>query len=414
MSWLLLAGCGGDEVVATVDGCDGPVTRTFDAAPTWDDVSPLVAEHCVACHAEGGVAGIRLDTHAEAARWAPAIADAVADRRMPPYPGRSCPSCTTYRDARWLPDDDAAALVAWASGGAEAGEGPDTPLTAEAPLHLGSPDETWRLPAPYTPDPARLDDYHCFRLDAGAASGRFVTALEVLPDQLSEVHHVLVYATVDAAGDLAAAALDEDVDGDGTGDGWRCDGGPGVPTALLGGWAPGTGVLAYPADTGLLLPEGREIVVQIHYNTGNGVTPDRTAIALGLADTVPHPAQFFPIAAVDELVLPPGEPAVEVSRETTIANGGPGTVWGAAGHMHGLGTALTLTSDQGGCGLDIPRWDFDWQLLYFFDEPYLSAASERVRLSCTYDTTGVDHEVRWGESTTDEMCIAWLYVTAAE
>ena len=86
-------------------------------------------------------------------------------------------------------------------------------------------------------------------------------------------------------------------------------------------------------------------------------------------------------------------------------------MWGAAGHMHRRGVEMSLTTDLGQCALDIRRWDFDWQLLYFFEEPLETSAGESARLSCTFDTTGDDAEVVWGEGSGDEMCIAFLYVT---
>lgn len=417
MLWLLLA-CKDDEptaggpVTADFATCEGEETRSFDEAPTWDEVGPIVAENCVTCHTAEGIAGIALDTHAEAARWAPAMASAVGNRTMPPWPARNCDTCATYRDARWLTDDEVATIVAWAAGGALPGDGADPPLAApDDTEHLGD-EATATLPIPfaYTPDPSVLDDYRCFVVDPGLAADRFVTAVEILPDQVQEVHHVLVYVTTDPAGDAAADALNRDEDGDGAADGYRCDGGPGVSQIeMVAGWAPGTGVLRYPEGTGLRLPAGRRMIAQIHYNTANGVTPDQTAVAVKLQDDVPFPAQFLQITAARELVLEPGQPAIDVVHREVP--GGGGRVWGAAGHMHRLGTALSIRSDRGGCALDIPRWDFDWQMVYFLDQPYESADGEEVELRCTFDTTSVTEEVRWGEGTNDEMCVAFLYVS---
>lgn len=408
---LWLAACKGEPPAAgpvevTFETCDGDATRTFDAAPTWDDVAPLVAAHCVECHTADGISGIALDTYASARAWAPVMAADVASRTMPPYPGRSCDECRTHERARWLDDDAVATIAAWGRGGAPAGSGPDTPLEPTTPPpHLGDlATDTWILPVAYTPDASVSDDNHCFVLDPGLDADTFLTAVEVLPDQLQEVHHVLVYATETPAGDAAAADLDDG------GRGWACDAGPGIDELdLVAAWAPGTGMLAYPVDTGLRLVAGRQIVVQVHYNTANGVTPDRTSIAVLTQDQVPIPGQFVRINAHDELLLPPGAAATEIVHEESIP--ARARVWGAAGHMHRRGVEMSLTTDLGQCALDIRRWDFDWQLLYFFEEPLETSAGESARLSCTFDTTGDDAEVVWGEGSGDEMCIAFLYVT---
>jgi hypothetical protein len=401
-------------VIAEFETCSGVGTKTFAQAPTWDDVAPIVAESCLSCHDTGGIAGISFATHEEASGWAAAMAADVAARTMPPFPARNCEDCRTYQDARWLDDDDVATIVAWAAGGAPGPAGADTRLTStSAPQHLGDEaDATLPIPAPYTPDASVLDDYHCFVVDPELPTDRFLTAVEVLPDQVQEVHHVLVYASTTEAGDAALAALEQDPDGDGTSDGYPCDGGPGVTdTALIAGWAPGAGVLRYPEGTGLLLPAGRKFIAQIHYNTANGVTADRTRVAVELAQTVDEPARFFRISAKEELVLPPGQPEVEVVRAEVPSLDRTAKVWGVAGHMHRLGTQLSVRSGNGECALDIPDYDFDWQTLYMFDEPYTAPAGDDVELRCTFDTTSVDTEVRWGESTEDEMCMGFLYVT---
>ena len=45
----------------------------------------------------------------------------------------------------------------------------------------------------YTPDSSNNDDYHCFLLDPKLTTDTFVTATNVLPDQKSIVHHVILF-----------------------------------------------------------------------------------------------------------------------------------------------------------------------------------------------------------------------------
>jgi hypothetical protein len=73
--------------------------------------------------------------------------------------------------------------------------------------------------------------------------------------------------------------------------------------------------------------------------------------------------------------------------------------------------------------MDIPNWDFDWQLFYGMPEDaYVSVAQgESITLTCTYDNSasnqavidGVQREpgtVTWGEGTLDEMCLMYIGV----
>ena len=71
-----------------------------------------------------------------------------------------------------------------------------------------------------------------------------------------------------------------------------------------------------------------------------------------------------------------------------------------------------LVSRGDDCVLDVDRWDFDWQLSYFLEEPIDVQRGETISLHCTFDTRGETEVIRWGEGTGDEMCLAFFYVTA--
>ena len=101
----------------------------------------------------------------------------------------------------------------------------------------------------------------------------------------------------------------------------------------------------------------------------------------------------------------------------------PLTVLGVAPHMHLRGRSARIEAldetDRATCLLDVPRWDFHHQEAY-----WLSAGVRigRARLTCNWDnrpesqplTNGRRRpvkELRWGEGTDDEMCLAFLYTT---
>ncbi|WP_434428065.1 hypothetical protein [Nannocystis pusilla] len=82
-------------------------------------------------------------------------------------------------------------------------------------------------------------------------------------------------------------------------------------------------------------------------------------------------------------------------------------------HMHTLGRTLELgrTGPSGaGCLVRVPRWDFHWQRLYFYDQPVRLDPADLLTLRCSYDTRSRDEVTRWGEGTQDEMCVAGLLV----
>ncbi|MBM4380305.1 MAG: hypothetical protein FJ086_13575, partial [Deltaproteobacteria bacterium] len=86
-------------------------------------------------------------------------------------------------------------------------------------------------------------------------------------------------------------------------------------------------------------------------------------------------------------------------------------VWGVFPHMHQMGKSISVYDEADSqCIVDIPKWDFHWQQGYMFKQPIVVSPTERVRLRCTWDNP-TDREVRWGENTGDEMCLAFLYLT---
>ena len=90
-------------------------------------------------------------------------------------------------------------------------------------------------------------------------------------------------------------------------------------------------------------------------------------------------------------------------------------VRGVFPHMHLRGRTMRVETRRPGapatCLADVPRWDFDWQQLYFLDAPRYLYPDEILEVSCTFDTSDDTEEVRWGEGTGDEMCLVGLLVT---
>ena len=90
-------------------------------------------------------------------------------------------------------------------------------------------------------------------------------------------------------------------------------------------------------------------------------------------------------------------------------------VWGVFPHMHTLGRQIRVDLNQADgsdqCMVDVPRWDFHWQMAYWLNDPIRVTPQDAATISCTYDTTSRDTVVHFGDGTQDEMCLAFVYVT---
>ena len=90
------------------------------------------------------------------------------------------------------------------------------------------------------------------------------------------------------------------------------------------------------------------------------------------------------------------------------------TVWGLWPHMHNLGRQLSVTAsgpEGERCLARVDHYVFHWQAFEFYEEPVPLRAGDALETTCTYDTRTRTTPTTWGESTDDEMCIAFLYVT---
>jgi len=202
--------------------------------------------------------------------------------------------------------------------------------------------------------------------------------------------------------------------------GYTCFGGNRVDSArgLLGGWVPGAPAVQYGDDVGIRIPHDSFIVVQIHYNTLNGVEPDRTRVDMHFTDAEPaEKIQMFPMPDTG-LFLAAGDANARAGESFTLPI--PVKVYGVFPHMHTLGTRIKVSYSHRGedsCLVDIPEWDFNWQNIYLYNEPILAPANSEVSLECWYDNSPANQptgmmprDVTWGEGTFDEMCLNYFVV----
>ncbi len=61
--------------------------------------------------------------------------------------------------------------------------------------------------------------------------------------------------------------------------------------------------------------------------------------------------------------------------------------------------SLVRQSGEEACLLEAPRWDFNWQFLYIYDEPATFRAEDVLKLDCEYDSTRASETVVWGGGT---------------
>jgi hypothetical protein len=347
-------------------------------------------------------------------------------------------ACGSFDESRALTEEEIALIGKWGRG--ERAEGTFTELTVGALPTLdggtdfNTPDFTPQIDGS---ELAQFDEYRCFLIDPARDSLSFITGYEVVPGNVSIVHHVLAFLVdpdlVTREGQTNAAVMQalHDADPNPERDGWTCFGAAGDGVDIESApivWAPGQGVVNYAGGVGIPFAPGRQIVVQVHYNLADSANigqADQTRVRMRFEPTVARPA-FFLIEDpfLDSIYdgprqeLAPGQPSVKYSWEETGAEMGipPGAqteVLGIFPHMHQRGRKYTFEVDNGSgfeCQGQIDRWDFNWQRHYDYATPLPLTADTRVRVTCDFDTVGATEPVLPGWSTHNEMCLATLMV----
>ncbi len=411
-----------------------PVSPSTPQTSYWKDVAPIYWQNCVSCHQQGGIAPFRLDRYEDAKTWAQASKAAVSARTMPPWLVTADGSCGEFSDAQWLTQAQIQTIAKWADSGAAQGEArTDLTLPPRPALQNAT-----RFQTPnFTPeivggDFAKFDEYRCFKVDPGLTEDAFLTGYDILPGNKSLVHHVLVMSVhPEAPGDdgRTNAEIMTELDEDSPArDGWPCFGLAGDNVDVLGvpvTWAPGMGVVDYPQGTGVRLPAGSQLVVQVHYNLADEAIrgqSDTSAIDLRLEPSVEREGFFvLPDGFLDTLfsdqpdVLPADQASVPYTWEMDFdeeiaAFGIPSVeVWGVMPHMHERGKKFRMQVGDS-CAAQVQRWDFDWQLFYFYEKPFSVTPGTSLSVTCDFDTTGLSAPVLPGWGTQNEMCLAALYV----
>lgn len=419
---LAVAGCGGDDTGAAASGGPPAVTSYYR------DVKPLLDARCAGCHDGRGIAPFSVERYDLVAPWAALIKQAVVERTMPPWPADN--ACAEYVGDRSLSEAQIQTIAAWVDGGAVEGdpaeEGP--PLDPPDSNDLERVDLTLEMPAAYTPK-AEPDDYRCFLIDWPGETTQFVSGFRVTPGEARVVHHVIAY--IAGPNQIADVEAFDEVDPE---PGYRCFGGPGINPRWLGGWVPGSGGMTLPPGTGIRIEPGSKLILQMHYNTlAAGKLPDRSSLDLTLESSVEREGTVQPWANPawverGTMTIPAFEADVvhQWARDPTVLTGGnPFELHVAGLHMHTLGTSARLAIERadGGseCVLDIPRWDFHWQGSYKLASAKVINPGDKLSIECHWDNTAenqplvdgkqqVPKEVRWGEGTTDEMCLGTFYM----
>ena len=201
-------------------------------------------------------------------------------------------------------------------------------------------------------------------------------------------------------------------------DGWQI----GTPDAIFEFAEPvpvkATGVMPYQTViVETRLPRGARLRFQMHYTPNGTATTDRTRVGVIYAREPPrHEVRVADIVNA-RISIPPG--VADHREEASLRLPFNATIMGFLPHLHVRGKACRYELIRGDGGrftlLDIPRYDFNWQLLYRLHEPLPLRAGDTLVFTAWYDNSPDNpanpdptQTVRWGPQTFDEMHLSYV------
>jgi hypothetical protein len=448
---FVLAGSSILAVATTVGVSTQTQTPAAAAAPTFHkDVAPILNNNCVSCHRPGEIGPMSFQSYETTRPWARSIKDKVVKREMPPWAADPHASMK-FRNDRSLSQQEIDTIVAWANAGAPRGNPADAPPapTFASGWQLGEPDFVFEQPVEWTVKPDAQEPYLYFYEKIPFSEDKWAAGVEIRPSNFSVVHHSGVYVIDIPDGHTVKDGYMYDPQGKQISPsipmGKKATSGDGTPLAgadKIISYVPGRGYEQHPEGYAKRIPAGKYVRWVMHYNPIGEPTTDRSKLGLWwIKGAVRH--EVLNLQAGDPvpgsggrgLYFAQGKEVIYESDDTTGKRGRTPvippyegnfkmmgitpvneaiTLYALTPHMHLRGKSMkwwvTYPDGREEVILDVPNFDFNWQIQYELARPLRVPAGSKITNVAIYDNSpnnrwnpAPEKEVYWSEQSWDEM-----------
>ena len=388
----VLAGKEVSRPVVKADGCFiGRVTKTTPHGEVTysQQVARIIQNRCVECHRPGEVAPFAMTSYDEVVGWAETIREVVQQGRMPPW--FADPKFGHFVNDAHLSDQEKQQLCTWVENGCPQGDVGDLPQPRKfvEGWQMGEPDQVVYMgDQPFTVPAEGLVEYQYYTVDPGWTTDKWIQATESRPGNRGVVHHIIVFVQPKGGGEI-------------------------FTRGGMGGYAPGMTPNICPPGTAILVPANSKLVFQMHYAANGTQQEDRSMIGIRFADpkTVTKKVGGGLVGDM-AFKIPAGDPNYEVNarhlflKDTLLLSLTP--------HMHMRGKSFKYEAEYPDGTtevlLDVPNFDFNWQLRYMLEEPKLMPKGAKLRCTAHFDNSADNlanpdptKVVTFGEQTWEEM-----------
>jgi mono/diheme cytochrome c family protein len=388
-------------------GCE--LTLPASAAPAaapqavtyHNRVSRVIQQSCIDCHRPGENGPFSLTSYDDVKGNLATIKRVVRRGVMPPW--YASPEVGRWSNDRSLTAHDRDDLLAWIDAGAPEGDPADAPAQRQYAMgwKIGTPDAVFETPQSFKIPATGAMEYQRIAVQTHLPEDKWVKAIEIRPTSPAVVHHVLVFAVYPPNHPRLGEQprYRDGLDG------------------YFAGLVPGQGHVVYPHGVAKFLPRETLLIFQIHYTPNGAATEDRPKIGVLFNDGRPEHEISTRGVFNTKFKIPPGDPNFAVTAAHYFRN--PVRLLSFMPHSHVRGKAfryeMLYPDGRREVVLDVPGYDFNWQLEYHLARPLDVPAGTRLRVTAWYDNSDKNPanpdptaRVRFGDQTWDEMMIGYF------
>lgn len=367
-----------------------------------NQIARIFNKHCLECHRAGEVAPFTLDSYEATIGWEDTILEVIADNRMPPWFAN--PDHGKFRNDARLSPEEKKMIRTWIDNGMPEGDPSQMPKPPEfvTGWRMPEPDQVIKVrDTPFDIPAEGIVDYQYFTVDPGWDEDKYVVAAEARPDNVAVVHHIIAYIIPPGS-----------------------DGRRGKDRRMLVGYAPGSMPNIRDEGTAMLVKAGSKIVFEMHYTPNGKKQTDLSHIGVKFTDKS-NVRRLIHGAAIanSKFKIPPHAANHLVEKDLTTTQ--DYLLLSMTPHMHLRGKSFRYEAfypdGEHEVLLDVPRYDFNWQLSYELSEPKLIPRGTVLKCVANFDNSEnnpvnpAPHKtVTWGDQSFEEMMIGFLTVLDAK
>jgi hypothetical protein len=300
-----------------------------------------------------------------------------------------------------MADEQKQLVTRWVENGMPEGDPADLP---PPPKFV----EGWRIPEPdqviymddqpFTVPAEGVVDYQYFEVDPGFTEDKYIWAAEARPDKTEVVHQILVYIKPPGEKDFRKSGA-------------------------IDGYSPGSQPTVYQDGVAMFVPAGSTFIFEMHYTPNGSTQQDRSYVGFKFLDKQQLKKRVYQVHALDtKFRIPPQTADYQVVARRAINH--DVLLLKLTPHMHVRGKSFryeaVYPNGDREILLDVPRYDFNWQLTYDLAEPKRLPKGTEIVCTAVFDNSEDNlsnpdptKEIGWGNQSWDEMMIGFFDVIPA-